>query len=134
MQMRFTDSLTVFLFILNSVYCTFRRFPHRLTFSAFKTLTWFISFTPFFDQIRTTELFVWLSYPMLLTDFLSFLVVLIPDKPSTFVLLLCILQDFSCLDLVYVLPESKICFFVYKYIKLFVAFMYAVICNLPLHK
>lgn len=52
--MRFTDSLTVFIFILNSVYCTLRRFPHRLTFSAFKTLTWFISFTPFFDRIRTT--------------------------------------------------------------------------------
>lgn len=35
MQVRFTDTLTVFIFILDSVYRTFRRFPHCLTFPAF---------------------------------------------------------------------------------------------------
>ena len=72
-----------FFFILNSVYCTFRRFPHRLTFSAFKTLTWFISFTPFFDQIRTTELFTFLRCRLRSVSYLfkwySYRI-----KPSTF--------------------------------------------------
>ena len=39
---------------------------------------------------------------------------------------------FTRLDLVYVLPESKICFFEKKQIKLFCCFRYYVICNLQL--
>ena len=36
MQMRFTDTHTVFIFILVSFYRTFLRFPHRLTIPAYK--------------------------------------------------------------------------------------------------
>lgn len=35
LQVRFTDTLTVFIFILVSVYRTFLRFPHCLTIPAF---------------------------------------------------------------------------------------------------
>ena len=36
MQMRFTDTHTVFIFILVSFYRTFLRFPHRLTIPAYE--------------------------------------------------------------------------------------------------
>ena len=36
MQMRFTDTHTVFIFILVSFYRIFLRFPHRLTIPAYE--------------------------------------------------------------------------------------------------
>ena len=47
----------------------------------------------------------------LFTCYLVSIATLARNFIAVYTLLLCILQDFSCLDLVYVLPESKICFF-----------------------
>ncbi len=51
----------------------------------------------------------WLDF--LFTCYLVSIATLARNFIAVYTLLLCILQDFSCLDLVYVLPESKICFF-----------------------
>ena len=91
----------------------------------------FASFPVFWSDTDNWT-FVWLSYPMLLTDFLSFLVVLIPDKPSTFVLLLCILQGLHPSGFSLCITRIKNLFFWKEIDKTFCCFRYSVICNLLL--
>lgn len=48
---RFTDTLTVFIFILVGVYRTPLKFPHRLTLPAFMPIRW--------HPVRAANLFLW---------------------------------------------------------------------------
>ena len=87
--------------------------------------------TPFFDQIRTTELFTFLRCRLRSVSYLfkwySYRI-----KPSTFVLLLCILQGLHPSGFSLCITRIKNLFFWKEIDKTFCCFRYSVICNLPL--
>ena len=91
--------------------------PFKL-FQSKQNLTWLFCILRRF-LIRYGQLNFWYVYPVpvgfwsdfLFTCYLVSIATLARNFIAVYTLLLCILQDFSCLDLVYVLPESKICFF-----------------------
>ena len=98
MQVRFTDTLTVFIFILDSVYRTFRRFPHCLTFPAFN----------FFGCFHTVyNLFLYWRYTSSKMPALSFITaasLAVDPEVSAVPLLL----QFLVIFCVYSLPPSHV--------------------------